>query len=257
MRYLVVDIGNSTTDIAIVENARVIMAKKVATHAFNKIAILGKFKYIWKNKKPHGIVLSSVVPQRTKFWVNLLEKNFQRKPLIVSHDLQLGFTFKYPALKNAGTDRFADMTGALWQHSPPLIVIDIGTALTIELINKRAEFIGGAIAPGPVVFSYYLSKKTAQLPFINFLRIKKAPSIGRDTISSMQVGLLVGYAGMIENLIKYLIQKNNFSTSTIYVTGGYCSIARKLSFPCIIDKFLTIKGLWRIGCLNHTIEGGN
>jgi len=225
----------------------ILTSSKLSTHnpeparRASSLAVLKK-----KTKGIDGVVLSSVVPSKTSFWRRFILDITDQRPLLVTRKLALGFLLDYRCSRNIGSDRIADMAAASWLFKPPVIVIGMGTALTFELLDGNRQYIGGAIAPGPGMFAEYLSGKTSLLPYINATKCRKPPRIGTDTMSSIKIGIHAGYTGMINGVLKYLIDKNRFKPSTICVTGGHSSLAQHLPFPCVIDKNLTLKGLWRI-----------
>ena len=129
-----------------------------------------------------------------------------------------------------GQDRIADAVGAGLFFEPPYIVVDMGTAVTIDLVDERGAYCGGAIAPGMHAFTNYLSERAAQLPQINPADADYDMSVGKDTISAMHVGCVKGFCkladGIIEDIQRDYFNGANAMEKTIF-TGGSVSLLQK------------------------------
>ncbi len=150
-------------------------------------------------------------------------------------------TLDYPQPETIGADRLADAVGAVSQYGAPVLVMDFGTALTAAVVTADRVWRGGVIAPGFPLMRDYLFERTAKLPRME-LGTGKAPKIGRSTEEAMRFGALVGYRGMVREIVAELTK--NFKTNfKLVATGGFAKWALKsLDLPFVIDPTLTLYG---------------
>ncbi len=147
----------------------------------------------------------------------------------------------YPAPETIGADRLADAAGAVSRYGAPVLVMDFGTALTAAIVTRDRVWRGGVIAPGFPLMRDYLFERTAKLPRME-LGTGKAPKIGRSTEEAMRFGALVGYRGMVREIVTEL--KRNFKEDfRLVATGGFAKWALKdIGLPFDIDPTLTLYG---------------
>ena len=147
----------------------------------------------------------------------------------------------YPKPETIGADRLADAAGAVARYGAPVLVMDFGTALTAAVVTEDRVWRGGVIAPGFPLMRDYLFERTAKLPKMK-LGSGKAPKIGRSTEEAMRFGALVGYRGMVREIVAEL--KKNFKTDfKLVATGGFAKwVLRDLDLPFVIDPTLTLYG---------------
>jgi type III pantothenate kinase len=171
----------------------------------------------------HGAIIGSVVPAVTGPLVTLCEQWLRISPLIVSSALDLGITLGQKQPQEVGADRIANAVAAFAQANGACVVIDLGTATKIEAIDGCGTFRGGIIAPGLGVSRDALAARAARLFAVDLT----APSavIGRDTMSAVQSGVVLGHARMVEGLVADLLTELE-SYATIYLTGGHASAIR-------------------------------
>ena len=159
----------------------------------------------------------------------------------------LKIDIKYPS--RLGADRIASAAGAFALMGGPLIVVTSGTATTIDCVTENGRFLGGAIAPGPAMFTEYLASSAELLPRVAFPA--RVPPIGRSTIGALQVGSGAGYPGMVEGIIKYLSASLiKRGTNAICVTGGGAPCLRKMKIPVRVEKDLTFLGMLTLWQMN-------
>ena len=162
------------------------------------------------------IVCASVVPPANDAITRLGREWFKCEPLFVSNDLDLGVEVRYDPPRAVGADRLANAVGALSRYAPPIVVVDFGTATTFDAISRDGAYLGGAILPGVDVSTQALVGHTAKLPQIEY----KAPAhaIGRNTIESLQSGIVLGYAGAIDTLARKISAE--LGGAMVIATGG-------------------------------------
>jgi len=150
-------------------------------------------------------------------------------------------TLDYPKPETIGADRLADAAGAVERYGAPVLVMDFGTALTAAVVTKNRVWRGGVIAPGFPLMRDYLYERTAKLPRMR-IGSGKAPKIGRSTEEAMRFGALVGYRGMVREIVTEL--RRNFKTDfKLVATGGFAKwVLGDLDLPFVIDPTLTLYG---------------
>ena len=192
-------------------------------------------------KQVTGTIISSVVPQA---FVQLKEMSLQwlrEEPIVVNSDLDLGIKILYDNPKELGADRIVNVVGGYFEYGGPLIIIDLGTATTFDVVSENGDFLGGAIAPGIGISIEALAGRTALLPKIDLSITPQA--IGNNTISCIQSGCFFGFLGQIEEIIRRIKLELPKSPKVI-ATGGLASlIAKESKLIDLIDPDLTLKGL--------------
>jgi len=188
-----------------------------------------------------GAIIGSVVPQVLNTFQTAIMKLTGKKALVVGPGLETGLNIAIENPAQTGADLVVGCVAALREHKPPMIVIDMGTATTMVVLDKNGSLVGGTISPGVKISMDALTGGTALLPGLQLDRPKKA--IGRNTIDCMRSGIMMGAACMIDGLIERMEEELGCKT-TVVATGG---IARFVLPMCrreiIYDKDLLIKGL--------------
>jgi type III pantothenate kinase len=196
-----------------------------------------------------GVILSSVVPPLTPLFEELSETYFHCLPLIVSTEMETGLTIKYINPQEVGSDRIVNAAAAYRRYGGPIIIVDFGTATTFCAVTAGGEYLGGAIAPGLRISAEALYARTAKLPKIELARPKSA--IGQDTVTSMQAGLIFGYAGLVDELVRR-IQHELGRECVVLATGGLAGlIAPESQTIREIRPHLTLEGLALLWALNR------
>jgi len=196
-----------------------------------------------------GVAIASGVPMLTSRWRELCQRYLGCEPLIVSGRMHTGLTILYDNPDAVGADRVVDAVAAYRLYGGPTCIVDFGTATTFEAITAAGEYLGGAIAPGIGISADALSQRAAKLPKVDIMR---PPSvIGRNTVHSMQSGLLFGYVGLVEGMVARFKGELGAQT-TVIGTGGLAPvIAAETTVIDIIAPWLTLDGLRMLYEMNH------
>lgn len=188
-----------------------------------------------------GIIISSVVPPIMFSLERMCQKYFHIKPLVVGPGIKTGLDIKYENPREVGADRIVNAVAAIHEYGSPLIIVDFGTATTYCYINDHHQYMGGAIAPGIGISTEALYSRAAKLPRIEISRPDDV--IGKNTVSAMQAGILYGYVGQVEGIVKRMKDKSAVPAKVI-ATGGLANlIAQESNVIDVVDPFLTLKGL--------------
>jgi type III pantothenate kinase len=197
-----------------------------------------------------GICLASVVPPLTGKVVQACKQYLDLDPLVVDAGVKTGVRIRYEDPRAVGADRIADAAAVRHLYSTPACVVDFGTATTFDAITREGDYLGGAIAPGIGIAAEALFLRTAKLPRVDLQRPPAA--IGRNTIHSMQSGLLFGYFGLVEGMVIRFRQELGQDTRVI-ATGGLAEIvAAETDSIQVIAPWLTLEGLRLIWGMNRT-----
>jgi type III pantothenate kinase len=189
----------------------------------------------------HGVAMASGVPVLTSRWREVCQGYLGLEPLVVSARLKTGVKILYDNPDAVGADRIVDAVAAFQHYGGPLCIVDFGTATTFEAITAAGEYLGGAIAPGIGIAADALSQRAAKLPKVD---IARPPSvIGRNTVHSMQSGLLFGYVGLVEGMVARFKAELGPDTQVIGTGGLAPLIAGETTVIDIIAPWLTLDGL--------------
>ena len=196
-----------------------------------------------------GIALASVVPPLTGTFLEACEKYLGQRPFVVDAGVKTGVRVKYDDPKQVGADRVVDAAAVQKLYGGPACVVDLGTATTFDAISATGDYLGGAIAPGINIAAEALFQRTAKLPKVDLQRPPAA--IGRNTVHSIQSGLLFGYVGMVEGMVARFRAELGPEMKVI-ATGGLASvIANETKVIDIIAPWLTLDGLKIVWELNQ------
>lgn len=188
-----------------------------------------------------GIIISSVVPPIMNALERMCHKYFHIKPLIVGPGMKTGLNIKYENPREVGADRIVNAVAAIHDYGSPLIIVDFGTATTYCYVNEDKQYMGGAIAPGIGISTEALYSRAAKLPRIEIVRPDDI--IGKNTVAAMQAGILFGYVGQVEGIVKRMKDQAK-GNPTVIATGGLAGlISKESTIIDIVDPFLTLKGL--------------
>lgn len=188
-----------------------------------------------------GSILSSVVPALTATFESMVQTYFHHNPMIVGPDIDSGLTLRYANPKEIGSDRIVNAAAAYARYRADLIIVDFGTATTFCAVTKSAEYLGGVIAPGLGISADALFSRTAKLPKVEIIRPKTV--IGSDTVGGIQSGLLFGYVGLVDGIVRRMERELGHS-SVVIATGGLASvIAQETESIQEVRPFLTLEGL--------------
>lgn len=189
-----------------------------------------------------AIIISSVVPPIMFALERMAEKYFRVQPLVVGAGVKTGLNINTDNPREVGADRIVNAVAGIAEYGAPLIIVDFGTATTFCVVNHKEQYIGGAIAPGIRISTEALFNKAAKLPRIELIRPEKV--IGRNTVASMQAGIIYGYIGQLDGIIRRMKEELQTDNVKVIATGGLAElIASESVHVDIIDEFLTLKGL--------------
>lgn len=196
-----------------------------------------------------GIVAASVVPPLTTTFVQACRHYLGHEPLVVDAGVKTGVRVRYEDPRQVGADRVADVAAVQKLYGAPAIVVDFGTGTTFDAISREGDYLGGAIAPGMGIAADALFHHAAKLPRVDLVR---PPSvIGRNTVHSMQSGLLFGYVGLVEGMVERF-RKELGQDAKVIGTGGLAEIiAQETRIIQILAPWLTLDGLRIIHELNQ------
>ncbi|MCB0406802.1 MAG: type III pantothenate kinase [Bdellovibrionales bacterium] len=197
-----------------------------------------------------GVAICSVVPDKLHSLKNCCTKYFNLEPFILQAGVKTGLKIKYRNPLEVGADRIADAIAASFMYpDEDLIVIDFGTATTLEVITRDSEFLGGAILPGVRISMETLEQRTARLPSVEIIKTNTA--VGRSTTESIQSGLFYGHLGAVKELIQR-ISEQNFSNKRPRVigTGGFASLFESSGLFDVEEPDLVLKGLYLANQMN-------
>ncbi len=244
MKILTIDIGNSNIVIGCVNNHKVEFVERMNSDSSKtdlEYTIGCKMVLDLHRIDPselHGAIISSVVPPLTDLLARAIEKLCGIRAMIVGPGIKTGINI---LPQGVGADLVVGAVAAIEYYSAPAIIIDMGTATTITVVDRNKAFIGGVIYPGVSIALQSLEMGTAQLPHIQL----KAPKnvINMDTIDSMRAGVVYGNAGAIDALIDRMIQELGYSATIIACGGLAPMIVPHCRHDVIIDDELLLKGL--------------
>ncbi len=253
-----IDIGNTNIKYGVFEKDELIATFRVASKR-NSTAdeygvivrdLLASAKL--SKKDITGVIMSSVIPQLNYTMEHMCEQYLGKKPIVVAPGLKTGINLKVDSPKEVGADRIVNSVAAYRKYGgeKPVICIDFGTATTINVISEKGELLGGVIAPGIKSSLDSLVNGTAKLPNIELELPGKV--ICKDTITNMQAGLLYGFAGLVEYLVRKTKRELGNKDAVVVATGGLGEIIAKEA-KCIdySDRGLTLEGLRMLYELNQ------
>jgi type III pantothenate kinase len=232
---LLIDISNSWTKIGLGNGPTVRKTETTETSLLSRRMI----QQWLKRYNPEYIMVSSVVPAKTQLLHSVLAPT---KVSFLDSSIPLPIRIRYPKPESIGADRLANAVAASKLYPLPSIVIDFGTAVTFDIVSARREYLGGVIAPGLNAMTDYLHEKTALLPRIELRQPRR--SIAKSTVEAMQVGAVIGYRGLIREILISISKELRTSKPSVIATGGHASlIARSMPEVSQINPLLTLQGL--------------
>ncbi|CAN5868791.1 type III pantothenate kinase [soil metagenome] len=244
---LVIDVGNTNTSLGVYRGPELVAHWRLTTnrartvdeygvHARNLFELAGlDFRAI------DAIAIASVVPPLNYTLKTMAETYFHLMPFFVDNTVDTGIRILYDPPADVGADRIVDAAAAIHKYGAPCIVVDFGTATTFNAINAQGEYLGGVITPGIMISTDALFDRTAKLPRVDIKRPQKV--IGSSTISAMQSGLYHGYVGLVDGVLRKIIEEMG-GKARVIATGGLASlIATGSEYIELVDDTLTLEGL--------------
>jgi type III pantothenate kinase len=241
---LMLDIGNTHTHIGVARGQRVSRQLNLPTSDWSTPRGARQLRRWLGAGAFDAAVLCSVVPQTTPLVKAVLARTCDCHPLELTAANVLGVGVNYPRPETIGPDRLANAIAARALHGAPVLIVDFGTAVTLDVVDRAGDYVGGVIAPGLAAMTDYLHERTALLPSI---RIRDVPrAIGRSTEEAMRIGAVHGYRGLIHTLIREIRTELGSRRLPVVATGGYARLmARGLPEIARVDPGLTLEGLRR------------
>lgn len=251
---LAVDIGNTNVTLGLFEDKELRTTWRIATNidqmADEYAAFLLNLLH-YQNLEISDIkevALCSVVPPLLRSFQELFGRYFHISPLVVGPGTKTGVRIRTDNPREVGTDRIVNAAAAHHLYTGPVIVVDLGTGTTFDIVSKEGDFIGGVIAPGIGIAAQALYTRAAALPRVELVHPPKA--IGTNTITAMQSGIVFGYTGLVEGLLAR-VQQELDEKALVVATGGYAElIARGTKVIDQINPDITLIGLRLIHQMN-------
>lgn len=247
---LLLDIGNTHTHLGLANDSRVVRQTDLPTSGwFDGSAAKAAVEFVG-TRSLTGASLCSVVPRATLPATKTVKKHWKWNCLVLTPETVKGIGIDYPKRSSIGPDRLANAAAARQLFGAPSVVVDFGTAVTFDVVNRAGNYVGGIIAPGLSVMTDYLHEKTALLPRIK-IRDEKAV-IGKNTEQAMMIGAVHGYRGLVRELIAELKKELRAKRLPVVATGGYAALmARGLPEITHVRPELTLEGLRLVWMANR------
>ena len=249
---LAVDVGNTNTVLGVFEAGPLdrqplvahwrIETRKGRTGDEYASALHGLFSLAglpWKSVT--AVVVATVVPPVMFALGEMCRVHLGVEPVVIGPGIKTGMPILYDNPREVGADRIVNAVAAFEQYKQGCIVVDFGTATTFDVVTPKGEYLGGAIAPGITISADALYTHAAKLPRVEIVRPKTV--IGKNTVASMQSGLLFGYVGLVDEIVSRMQKELDFPTKVV-ATGGLAPlIARESRTIESSDEMLTLMGM--------------
>jgi type III pantothenate kinase len=253
-RILAIDIGNTNTVVGLFRSDLLEGTWRISTHLHRTP---DEYGFLLRDLIAHsgirdmvveGAILSSVVPPLTPIFKETCRTSFGVEPVEVTSDTVTGLVLRVDRPEEVGADRIVNAAAVYAKFRHDAIIVDFGTATTFCAVSGTGDYLGGVIVPGITLSAEALYKRTAKLPRVELARPPNV--IGKNTVHSIQSGLLFGYAGMVDALVGRVMMEMGVKPAVI-ATGGLASlVAPETKSIEKVEPFLTLEGLKVIYCLN-------
>ncbi len=245
---LLLDVGNTNIKLGLANETKTVNTWRIATDT-NKTAdefgmvlydLLHQNGYSFSDIK--GIIMSSVAPSINYTLEHMCTYYMHIKPIMVSQKINMaGITIEYQG-NQLGSDRIVNAVAAYRLYGGPVITVDFGSATTFGAVDKNGVFKGGVIAPGIKSSAESLTNTAAKLPRIELN--KPCDIIGTNTVENMQSGVIFGFTGLVEYIVKNIKSKPEFADAKVVATGGMSQLVTQNSTVIdVVDRALSLKGL--------------
>jgi type III pantothenate kinase len=244
---LVVDVGNTNIVIGLYQERTLTHHWRLST---NRSSTVDEYGVLISNlfqlagvraEQMKGVILSCVVPPLMNTLEQLFVKYVGMEALIVGPGIKTGLNIRYENPKEVGADRIVNAVAGIELYGTPLVVVDFGTATTFDYIDASGAYLGGAIVPGIGISTEALYQRASKLPRIELTKPKTV--IGRNTVAAMQAGIIYGYAGQVDGIVRRICKEFNVQPRVV-ATGGLAElIAGETETIEKVDPLLTLEGL--------------
>ncbi|WP_373233007.1 type III pantothenate kinase [Cohnella sp.] len=244
---LVVDVGNTNIVLGVYQGSTLTHHWRLST---NRSSTVDEYGVLITNlfqlanvraEQMDGVILSSVVPPIMNTLEQLFLKYVGKEALVVGPGIKTGLNIRYENPREVGADRIVNAVAGIEQYGTPLVIVDFGTATTFDYIDASGAYLGGAIVPGVGISTEALYQRAAKLPRIELTKPRTV--IGRNTVAAMQAGIIYGYAGQVDGIVRRIGKEFNVQPKVI-ATGGLAElIAGESETIDKVDPLLTLEGL--------------
>ena len=245
---LVIDVGNTNTVLGIYEGKKLVDFWRLKTDEGKSADEYGMVIIQLFNMQKlkvsdiEATVISSVVPPIMYTLEHMVRKYIGREPLVIGPGIKTGMNIKYDNPKEVGADRIVNAVAAYELYGGPLIIVDFGTATTFCAVSENGEYLGGSISPGIRISMDALFEKTAKLPRVEL--VKPGIVICKNTINSIQSGVIYGYVGQVDYIVKRMKKELGNENVKVIATGGLSKlIASESETIDKVDGLITLEGL--------------
>jgi type III pantothenate kinase len=239
---LLFDIGNTNTHLGLSDGGGITRQANIPTAGWFDGSAEKRVQRFVDDLPLTGAAFCSVVPGANLPGRRLVKRHWNLRALELSPATIQGIGIDYPNPKSIGADRLANAVAVRHRFGAPAVVVDFGTAVTFDVVNRKGNYVGGIIAPGLSAMTDYLHEKTALLPKITIREIKAV--IGKSTEEAMLIGAVHGYRGLIRGLLNELKQTLKSDPLPVVATGGYAQLlTARIPEITAVEPLLTLQGL--------------
>jgi type III pantothenate kinase len=245
---LAIDVGNTNTVFGIfrgttlVRHFRVESARSKTADEYGVLVEMLLSRLSLGGDDVTAAVLASTVPSLAETFVRMLRGHFDIDPVVVGPGIKTGMPILYEPPRDVGADRIVNAVAAYERVRHGCIVVDLGTATTLDVVSPRGEYLGGVICPGVQISADALFTRAARLPRVELARPPR--TIGKNTVHAMQSGIVLGHASLVDGLVNRLKDETRFDPVRVLATGGLARlIAPETTTIDEVDDWLTLEGL--------------
>jgi type III pantothenate kinase len=244
---LAIDVGNTNTVLGVFAGKELRAHWRLTTNpsqTADEYGILIRNLFMLDSIRPErisGIIISSVVPPLNSLLEEMAMKYFHLQAFFLGPGTRTGMAIHYDNPQEVGADRIADAVAAFEKYGGPCIVVDFGTGINFDVISRKGEYLGGAIAPGIGIAAEALFERAARLPRVDIREPQKV--IGTNTVGSMQSGLFYGAVGLMDGILDRICEALG-QNAKVVATGGQAALVAPASrYKPPVDPSLTLEGL--------------
>jgi len=252
---LCIDVGNTNIVLGVFKDDTMLNHWRIRTErdmTGDELGLLINSLFVPEQFEMSGIdatIISCVVPPLLNAFKEFCQRYLHHEPLVVDPDMETGMPIKYDNPKEVGADRIVNAVAAYQKYRTGLIIVDFGTATTFDYISSEGVYEGGAIAPGITISAEALFQRASKLPRVEIFA-KPKMVIAKETIASINSGLIYGYAGLVDGIVNRIKKEVGFDT-TVIATGGLAPLIKSEATTIdYVEEFLTLEGLKTIFKLN-------